>query len=419
MAQRYGLPYQGSKNAIAEWVVGHLPRAETLVDLFCGGCAVTHAALLSGKWEKIIANDMRGDVPKLFADAVAGEYTTETRPEWISREDFFRLKDVDAYVRLCWSFGNNGDAYIYSRELEPFKMRLHELIFGQTIPKRMTAWRAFVNEFARLNAEIEKLSAQTRELCDECNVEMRLHGDGSIDAEKTRRDVMRVKTAGIRQYMRDALKASGHTVADVDKLLGTNGMAGHYFSASQWALPTAEAYCKMQSIMPDLNIPWAVLNESLQNMQSLQSLQNMQSLQSLESLQRLQRLESLQRLQRLEILQSLQISGLDYRDVEIPADAVVYCDIPYTCTSNCYGVQFDHATFFDWVCAQTAPVVISEYSINDDRFVVLAETQKKQLIQSAKHQKTVTERLYCPKHQREMICAMLEREKDEQQKLAM
>ena len=97
----------------------------------------------------------------------------------------------------------------------------------------------------------------------------------------------------------------------------------------------------------------------------------------------------------------------------------MYCDIPYTCTSNCYGVQFDHATFFDWVCAQTAPVVISEYSINDDRFVVLAETQKKQLIQSAKHQKTVTERLYCPKHQREMICAMLEREKDEQQKLAM
>lgn len=404
MVKRYGLPYQGSKNAIAEWIVGHLPRAETLVDLFCGGCAVTHAALLSGKWERIIANDIRADVPQLFMDAVNGRYTPESRSEWISREDFFRLKDVDAYVRLCWSFGNGGESYLYSQEIEPFKKRLHALIFGQTIPKRMTAWRAFVNEFARLNAEIEKLSAQARELCAECNVEMRLRGDGAIDAEKTRRDVMRVKTGEIRQYMRDALKTSGHTAADVDKLLGTNGMAGHYFGASQWALPTAEAYCRMQSIMPDLNIPWAVLNESLQRLQRLQSLPN---------LQRLQRLQS------LESLQRLQISGLDYRDVEIPADAVVYCDIPYNCTSNCYGMQFDHATFFDWACAQTAPVIVSEYSINDDRFVVLAEAQKKQLLQGAKHQKTVTERLYCPKHQREMICAMLERGKDEQQKLAV
>lgn len=30
----YGLPYQGSKNGIAEWVVGQLPAAETFVDLF-------------------------------------------------------------------------------------------------------------------------------------------------------------------------------------------------------------------------------------------------------------------------------------------------------------------------------------------------------------------------------------------------
>lgn len=389
MAQRYGLPYQGSKNAIAEWVVGHLPRAETLVDLFCGGCAVTHAALLSKKWERIIANDIRADMPQLFMDAVNGRYAPESRSEWISREDFFKLKDVDAYVRLCWSFGNGGERYLYSQEIEPFKKQLHALIFGQTIPKRMTAWRAFVNEFAKLNAEIEKLSAQARELCAECNVEIRLRGDGTIDAEKTRRDVMRVKTGEIRQYMRDALKMSGHTAADVDKLLGTNGMAGHYFGASQWALPTAEAYCKMQSIMPDLNIPWAMLNESLQSLQSLESLQR------------------------------LELVCADYRDVLIPNNAVVYCDIPYRCTKQCYGSTFDHAAFYDWACAQTAPVIVSEYSINDDRFVVLAETQKKQLIQSAKHQKTVTERLYCPKHQHETICAMLEREKDEQQKLAM
>lgn len=54
---RYGIPYLGSKSRIAPWVIEHLPRADTLVDIFAGGCAVTHAAMLSGKFGKIIAND--------------------------------------------------------------------------------------------------------------------------------------------------------------------------------------------------------------------------------------------------------------------------------------------------------------------------------------------------------------------------
>lgn len=33
---RYGLPYKGSKNAIAEWIVEQLPEGDVLVDLFGG-----------------------------------------------------------------------------------------------------------------------------------------------------------------------------------------------------------------------------------------------------------------------------------------------------------------------------------------------------------------------------------------------
>ena len=43
--KRYGLPYMGSKNKIAKWVVGCLPAAPHFYDLFCGGGAVTHAAI--------------------------------------------------------------------------------------------------------------------------------------------------------------------------------------------------------------------------------------------------------------------------------------------------------------------------------------------------------------------------------------
>ena len=65
----FGIGYMGSKSTIAPWVVQHLPAAPVLVDLFAGGCAITHAAMLSGKYQAIIANDIT-DAPLLFAEAV-------------------------------------------------------------------------------------------------------------------------------------------------------------------------------------------------------------------------------------------------------------------------------------------------------------------------------------------------------------
>ena len=119
---RYGVPYQGSKNKIAQWVISNLPSGDTLIDLFAGGCSITHAAILSGKWNRIVANDI-GDAPQLFMDAIHGKYANEKR--WISREEFYRLKDSDAYVSLCWSFGNNRSNYLYAKEIEPWKKALH------------------------------------------------------------------------------------------------------------------------------------------------------------------------------------------------------------------------------------------------------------------------------------------------------
>ena len=122
---RYGVPYTGGKNGIAKWVVDNLPRAKNFVDVFAGGCAITHAALLSGKYENFIANDL-SPAPQLFLDAIHGKYRNEKR--WISREDFFRLKDTDAYVKYCFSFGNDGQTYMYGKDIEPWKKALHYAI---------------------------------------------------------------------------------------------------------------------------------------------------------------------------------------------------------------------------------------------------------------------------------------------------
>lgn len=126
---RFGLPYKGSKNAIATWIVDSLPLAETLVDLFCGGGAVTHAAMLSGKYSRIIMNDIDGRLPVFFRDCIAGRYTTETHTKWISRTQFNVEKSDDAYIALCWSFGNNGRDYLYGRHIEAFKRAYHNCVF--------------------------------------------------------------------------------------------------------------------------------------------------------------------------------------------------------------------------------------------------------------------------------------------------
>ena len=124
---KYGLPYKGSKNKLAERIVSLLPKRTHLIDLFCGGCAVSHAALLRNKYEHIHINDINWMCPTLFIDALNGKYQNETR--WISREDFFRLKDTDPYVAVVWSFGNNLRGYLYSKEIEPLKKAIHYAIF--------------------------------------------------------------------------------------------------------------------------------------------------------------------------------------------------------------------------------------------------------------------------------------------------
>lgn len=126
---RYGLPYQGSKNKLAERIVDLLPSANRLYDLFAGGCAVSHCALMSGKWEHIHINDITDSVV-LFDNALKGNIPDGS--EWISREEFYKRKDTDPYVRIIWSFSNNQTQYLYGRDIEPYKKAVHEMIFAPT-----------------------------------------------------------------------------------------------------------------------------------------------------------------------------------------------------------------------------------------------------------------------------------------------
>ena len=123
---RYGMPYMGSKNQIAKWVVNHIPASDYLYDLFGGGGAITHCACESGKFKHVIYNEYNQLVAKAFDMAVHGQFKNEKR--WISREEFNALKDKDPYVAICFSFGNNLRCYCYSEKTEKLKKALHYAI---------------------------------------------------------------------------------------------------------------------------------------------------------------------------------------------------------------------------------------------------------------------------------------------------
>ena len=296
---RFGVPYQGSKNYIARWVIDNLPEDEILVDLFAGGCAVTHAALLSGKWDRIVANDI-GDAPQLFLDAIDGKYADEKR--WISREDFQGLKDTDPYVSLCWSFGNNRSNYLYGKEIEPWKKALH---------------------YARVFGDNSLL------------LEMGIDSDGSPS------DIKANETEYKEKYIRWWLSKQKYTSLASNKLITNDKLnikenkdkLGQYFISS---LKKSE----LKSI------------EKLQSAKRLEYVQNLSRVKMLQSLQSLKKYKN-----------NLTITRKSYADVAIPDNSVVYADPPYKGTyQDAYKCDFDYAAFEKWLNEVPFMVIVSEYN---------------------------------------------------------
>ena len=123
----YGLPYMGSKSKIVKHIVPLFPSADNFVDLFAGGGAVTHYAMTTAKYKHFVFNDINPLMPKAFGMALNGEFENEKR--WISRDEFFRLRDTDPYVAICFSFCNNLSDYMYNEEIEPIKEAYHHALF--------------------------------------------------------------------------------------------------------------------------------------------------------------------------------------------------------------------------------------------------------------------------------------------------
>ncbi len=289
---KYGIPYQGSKAKIMPILARMFPPADNFYDLFGGGFSVTHFMMenRAKSYKQFHYNELRPGLPQLIKDAIDGKYNFEVfRPEWISRERFLDEKETNPYVKIIWSFGNNGEGYLFGKEIEEPKRSMHQAVI--------------FNEFDSFMKNVVGLNKWPNDL----------------------------DYTGRRLYLKKI--------------------------------------CRKRI-----------------------------DLQQLEQLERLERLQQLEHLQ-----QKLCLTNIDYRDVQIKQNSVIYCDIPYKGTAD-YGGGFSHKDFFDWAANQEHPVFISEYNINDDRFFVLKEMAHRSTFSSGGSKNIpVIEKLYGNKQAFEII----------------
>jgi len=123
----YGIPYMGSKDKIIASLAMNFPKADHFYDLFGGGFSVTHYMIKrkDHHYKHFHYNEIKSDIVALVKKATNGDYNyNKFKPEWISRDQFFKRLD-DPYVRICWSFAGNQKNYMFSQQIEPYKKSMH------------------------------------------------------------------------------------------------------------------------------------------------------------------------------------------------------------------------------------------------------------------------------------------------------
>ena len=304
----YGLPYKGSKNRIAKKILDVLPAAPVLYDVFAGGCAITHAALLSGKYSRVVANDVNGMIPAAFEKAIRGGFRNEDR--WISRDDFQKLYKTDPYVAICFSFGNNLRWYCYARELEPYKRALHYAIF----------W---------------KDTGPWRELCPETADALKAAVESETDRHKRR------------------IKA-GRAIVTALKTGLVNG--------------TIDPAVMNKSIYRKIRLENDERFERLKNLETLQTDESLCRLQSLERLERITDVDVPVDVPPVLTVTTGDYRALNFeRGGIIYCDPPYKNTRQYHTVGT-----FDFEAFYSWCEHQANPVFISEYTMPEDRFVPVA-----------------------------------------------
>ena len=120
-----------------------------------------------------------------------------------------------------------------------------------------------------------------------------------------------------------------------------------------------------------------------------------------EAHQQLEQLERLRQLKRLQQINKIKATNKSYQDFSEVSGAILYLDPPYEGTSQkSYINSFDSQEFYDWAfeMAKTNIVIVSSYSISDERFEAVYSFDKaRSTLQGGQNNKTKNEKLFMVK----------------------
>ena len=119
-------------------------------------------------------------------------------------------------------------------------------------------------------------------------------------------------------------------------------------------------------------------------------------------LQQLERLGQLEQLQQLQKLNKIKSTNKSYHDFSEVSGAILYLDPPYEGSNQKgYTNSFDSQEFYDWAfeIAKTNIVIISSYSISDERFEAVYSFDKaRSTLQGGENIKAKNEKLFMVKN---------------------
>ena len=131
------------------------------------------------------------------------------------------------------------------------------------------------------------------------------------------------------------------------------------------------------------------------------SIEKYEQLQRLEQFQQLERLQQLEQLEQLQKVNKIKATNKSYHDFSEVSGAILYLDPPYEGShQKSYINSFNSQEFYDWAfeMAKTNIVIISSYSISDERFEAVCSFDKaRSTLQNGTSNNRKTEKLFMVK----------------------
>lgn len=384
MRKNYGLPYMGSKNKLAEGIVNFLPQKKVLVDLFGGGGAISVCASQSGKYEKIIYNELNTLIAETFQKAINGDYENERR--WVSREEFEKLKKTDGYVAICFSFSNNCNTYMYGPKIEPYKRAYHyaivfddfgpfnELFDDETTEKIKKSVEGITDLKERRIKFSHALGDYILSL-EKCEP---LGSNEKLDTVKNTVDVDPTYIGHVNQHLQykerfDLLK---RTMSVKNETRGSGSATQH--------IECQEKFDLLKHTMNMYGTPRNIC-QNLEQQERVSTLKHTMNVYALENcgLGRDSITHGIGSTFQNRVLEEspIKVFNKDYADVELPSpeECVIYCDIPYEKTTSYTTGGFDYERFYKWCQEKTSEgyqIFVSSYELPEDLFISVWEKQR-------------------------------------------